>query len=424
MAEKLVAFKMSNVTDKFAIIQDRIREKIFEVASNQTSIDFKSVAYLHRITEYGEEICTSSFGDFGKRFYDVAQELDLDHPDAGRLLSSFTDADDADEKFVQLLKLCSLAKEHDLNVLDGVFAKSATKSLFPNIKPGMRLLKNRQQFVRLFSNPDERNRLRLQKTARQVNLSICLQKIGDRWEDLPDLTCYERFGSFYQQQISTINARADVFKKMGFLSLFDVMQSDLKEIGPAKEHKYYGFQCIPVTIAAVILAKMHGCKLHSTSLEKTLNNHIVIPWENFDGYDFQFGNPICILGSSSEFKAVKRHVGNYNYLPTIHPAHELPVSENMQKILTYLDKFPEANFKPIFDHFIVMVPGPSWTQFASSRGALALFHFFDTLGIKHKFNNGNDARMALNTILIKEKYIVPILLGERDGKFYFICFWE
>lgn len=57
-------------------------------------------------------------------------------------------------------------------------------------------------------------------------------------------------------------------------------------------------------------------------------------------------------------------------------------SDAMKKVVEFLERFPEIGRKPLFDHYWVLT----------------------------------------STHLIKEQ-LIGILLGERDGQFYFICFW-
>ena len=60
--------------------------------------------------------------------------------------------------------------------------------------------------------------------------------------------------------------------------------------------------------------------------------------------------------------------------------------------MQHLEAFPELGGKPVFDHFLVVVPGL-------------------------------DGDMAHEKELISEGRIIPVLLGERDGKCYFISYW-
>lgn len=399
---------MSEISDKFQIAQEEIREKIFKVAPDQAMLNFQDRNYLEEILTYGEEVCSAAFGDFGKRLYEVAQELDMHHPDieSGRFLTTFTEDDDAAEKIVQMLKLYTWAKQSNLDALDNLFSKCATKTLFPAVKTSLAFLKNRQQFVRLFSDRKEIDRLRHLKTRRLIPLKEYIDKVAGRWGDIVDLTLYERFGDFHKRQLAAICARAEVFKQMGLHNLETTMYNDIKEFGLSVDYKYYGFQRIPLTLAAIVLGKMHECEFEG--------KQITMPSSNFAGYDFETGSPVCITGSGGSFRAVERQRKNYTYSPMVCPLHTLNVSKRIQEIVDYLDNFPEANHKPIFDHFAAVVPG---IDFVGTK-------FYDHLGKPHSYGNFAEVRTALDTILIQEKYIVPAILGERDGKFYFVCFWE
>jgi hypothetical protein len=60
----------------------------------------------------------------------------------------------------------------------------------------------------------------------------------------------------------------------------------------------------------------------------------------------------------------------------------MPNNENMQKVVSYLDNSPELGGKPMFDNYLVVYPN----------------------------------------LDVQEK-IFPVLLGEKDGRCYFISFW-
>lgn len=76
------------------------------------------------------------------------------------------------------------------------------------------------------------------------------------------------------------------------------------------------------------------------------------------------------------------------YVPVACPAHDLVLPDRIKNIINLLEKFPEAGGNPIFDYYIVVFPS------ANSPANLSEF--------------------------IVNKTIFPVLLGEKDGKCYFI----
>ncbi|MCK9458328.1 MAG: hypothetical protein M0R80_01640 [Proteobacteria bacterium] len=77
-----------------------------------------------------------------------------------------------------------------------------------------------------------------------------------------------------------------------------------------------------------------------------------------------------------------------NYVPAAYPAHLLDLPDRIKNAIGITENFPEAAGNPIFDYYIVVSPK------------------IDTPG---KLSES-----------IADKSICPVLLGERDGKCYFI----
>ncbi|RDJ35258.1 MAG: hypothetical protein DWQ19_10615 [Crenarchaeota archaeon] len=382
--------------EEFEKIQSEVLEKVFRVSPQQKKLDIvEDNNFLKHILSCDKEICSFAFGSIGERLHNLAQNLDLDHPEVqtGEFLSSFTHENGC-EKIIQFIKLCDLAIQNNLTVLDKSFTKSVTKSIFPNVKFSMNLLRNRQQFVRLFADASTRARLRKLKEVREV--TTMAHRVVSAWESVGGLKSYERFGNFYEDQIKESQKRADLFKEYGMSGLRIETQKIIKEIGSAKEYKYYGFQRVSMTVAALALARMHDSTLR--------NDFIQIPASLFD-FDFEHGS----------LEPANHHRNWYEYHPMIFPVHKMENNDKMEEIVSYLESFPEANGKPIFDHYVALVPGVYLPAGVA---------YYDTSRNYREFDSEISAHIAFNLLLIKKKCIVPALLGEKDGKFYFICFWE
>lgn len=147
------------------------------------------------------------------------------------------------------------------------------------------------------------------------------------------------------------------------------------------EDMHYGFHRITMTNAAVILAKMHQfdfCGL----LEKG---------QLFDTDNYRIFVPKDVHGGESEF---------YQYSPRAYPLNELKelAPTRVLEIIERLEMFDEANGKAIFDHYVVIVPG-------------------------YRIEKNTRSVQEMDTTLIQRQAVTPIVLGERDGKCYFICYW-
>jgi len=106
------------------------------------------------------------------------------------------------------------------------------------------------------------------------------------------------------------------------------------------------------------------------------------------------------------------------YEPRVYPLNELQeqAPESVKEIIKLVDEFPEADNKPIFDHFGVIVPGVNYPNEDHKR-------FTDKDGEIKQYDSIDDGKKALDIILINAKHITPIIVGEKDGKCYFISYW-
>jgi hypothetical protein len=76
------------------------------------------------------------------------------------------------------------------------------------------------------------------------------------------------------------------------------------------------------------------------------------------------------------------------------------VTDTLRKIVTQLDHFPELEGKPLFDRHYLVVPS-----------------------LKHGAEDLSYAtRLAIDEAIINAGCVIPALVGERDGKCYFISY--
>jgi hypothetical protein len=149
-----------------------------------------------------------------------------------------------------------------------------------------------------------------------------------------------------------------------------------------------------------------------------------VPRSFFGKYNFEsdvqleFSPYITNLAGSPIFTS--KAPQNYPYEPRVYPLFELwdIAPESVVKTIGLLEEFPDANNKPIFDHFGVIVPGIG-LSYQQNKG----YVFLDENGMAQIFPVREMALKALDKIMIKGKYLYPIIIGEKDGKCYFICFF-
>jgi hypothetical protein len=146
-----------------------------------------------------------------------------------------------------------------------------------------------------------------------------------------------------------------------------------------------------------------GCRELSNNIEKSLDSVKKMISDSYFGYRrILIRNAAIILSKINQFKLNKKNIENSFckkeyfislsgdiYNPKIYPIHYLEEIKTDYINLLMLD----LEKVPLFDHYMVLVP--------SIKGRSVKMDMFD----------------------IKEKNIIPIVLGEKDGKCYFISYW-
>lgn len=210
--------------------------------------------------------------------------------------------------------------------------------------------------IRLVKSTKQRDQLRKQKNKQKVRYNPLL------WSQYPytfDNFLRNNYNLF--EEIKLADQKINFYSKLNCDFLVDIIKKDIEEI--KSKSSYYGFYEIKLQEAAIILAKNVGYKF--------TDNKIF-------GYYLQ---------------------NKFEYEPKIYPIHLLKnfISKQTKNIINILEKFPSANFKPIFDSFHVLVP---------------------SLNINKQIYDKN-----VDYYLIQNKIYSPILIGERNNICYFISFF-
>jgi hypothetical protein len=207
---------------------------------------------------------------------------------------------------------------------------------------------------------EKRELFRVQKKMQVVNLAPVYKK-ADFWNRCQnEFSAFARFNEPYREEIQAYEKRALTYIDLGLKISGDKTVSDINKL--RNNEVYYGFNHINLSHASSILARKHGFKLRTT-------------------YDVDDFKSCSIVG----------------YEARAYPLHDMIyiASKELLKLVHDLDNFPEANGKAIFDNFIVLVPSSGYT------------------GVE------NSDRM-----FIEDGYIIPVLLGEKDSKCFFISDWR
>lgn len=392
---------------------------------------------LTRILECDEDILELSLGKIGQKLRLFAAKVDFTHPE---IVSVFDGVLADDQSFAQecleLLLLAQFARDHQLTKIIPLLGRAVAKdSLSKTIVRKIDSPQHNRMHVRLLKDPQEREEIRLTKRMQTIDLQSIYNKGEEVWNAQPDsFSRFLRFDTAYQDDLKLAEKKVLRYEELGCKSLAEEVRKSIVVFREHMEQSHYGFNRITMTNAAVILAKSVGFSYtpsqevtggfvgsYRTDAKITINRKFFGKY-NFDPDQIIGFDPIVSEIARSPIFTVKQQ-NPYLYQPRVYPLHEFwdLASQEIKDIIALLEAFPDAGNKPIFDHFGVIVPSVALPQQVPKDG---IFTFLDERGLVQGFSLKDDAEKALDSILIKGEYIHPIIVGEKDGKCYFLSYFN
>jgi len=296
---------------------------------------------------------------------------------------------------LEILEVAKFAKEKNLTkVVPSILKSAARNKVAKDVFKKLSLPASCQMHARLLGQ-HARNNLRKQKKTTSIDLRIIWRRGNELWHALPNsLEQYIRFNTLHVNEIEYAERKAARYLELGCKDLYSLIMSDLHDF-KIKQEKYFGFNRITMTNAAVILAKAIGFELFVRNTGKPVYK-IVAPYDLFPE----------LTKSGNAF---------FEYQPRAYPFHVLSqhVPEDMRRVVNLIEAFPDAGKKPIFDALWFLVPGLDQPEKSQGRW------YFHEDGKCVKFSNEAEAKMALDLFMIKKNYINPILLGESRREMLF-----
>lgn len=367
--------------------QSRISKKIRDCQI--TSPVPTNPTVLHVCREYRSDELEMYLGDAGISLFNFSHIANLDHPDILKL-SDGRLADTSHGGYsriaIDALRTCQWAECNSICPSILMAVQDLVRAHPVNAWVARRLNSSLTRFV---ADRAERRALRSQK--RQQRVFPTPSFTGPTFENAPEkFDCYERGYSVYLQDVVEAEKKRNHFLNLNLPTLAGEIDRSIERIKlEMKTSQCHGFCRIDISIAAMILAKVNG-------YEKQMS---------FDGQSFTVRAPKEILPDFSQWAD-----GNNLYGPRLYPYTVWwdEATEKTKEIIDFLEEFPELNGNPLFDNYWVLVPG-------INRNDLEI-HYMNQTELLQK-------QEELDKHLVKQKNIIPILLGERDGEIYFICYW-
>ena len=400
------------------VMLDALKEKVSDLQNefnrrlNYSNIQPTTVdtpVLLRLLHDSSQELLEFAFGAFGKNLSELTHVLDMMHPDLVSIFDgNFSDDKEFSKICIQFISLAEYAKNNDLNYIFPLIGNLLVKeSLDKSVAKKIESANYNKSYVRMVQDNETREMLRFAKKMQIIDLQTFYKKGEESWNAQPDnFKTFIRYDSAYMRELKQAEKKMKRYQELGCQSLASEIAKSIDLFKENMEQTYYGFNRITMTNAAVILAKSMGYK-YNPSYNLSAGNYCVkteaeVVVERSFFKDFYFD-------VSTIVDAV------YQYEPKVYPYHELKsvASDDVLRTIKTLESFPEANNKPIFDHFGVIVP------------SIAYKHkmFKGVSGILQDYGTNELCCKELDKAFIKNKNFYPIIVGEKDGKCFFICYW-
>lgn len=410
MANELYVNKVLNFQDEFFK-----RLKIVEPIPGN-----KLPELLLKLKDQDEDLIRLGLGDIGLKLKSFIQQVDLSHPEIANVFDGILADNQEFSTFCgELLTLANYVKKDNLVLVMPLLSQFLYKEHKTLIKRVDVPSVNRIN-VRFLKTAEEREQIRCSKKMQSIDLQGIYKKGKNFWDSQPNnFSRFLRFDTGYQDEIKKAEKKAKRYEELGCASLAEEVRKTIEIFREHTECSYFGFNRITMTTASIILAK----SLNYLYTESNNNDTITVDRNIF--YNFNPDSPIeynlYMSMASGGAAFTDRPRTPYNYEPRVYPYYEFVsiASDETKNIICHLENFPDVGDKPIFDHFGIIVPGIEFPLKKSET-----FTFLDKTGISQNFDTREKALKALDITLIKDKDIYPIIIGEKDGKCYFISYFQ
>lgn len=378
-------------------------------------------------------------GEFmASRLKYFCDSVDLDHPDIQDIIR---DGFQADSEFNgtlrEVMTFTTLPTGKDMPRVLGLLRESFTKAKsMKDVR--VAIYKPHARTLRTHESRDE---ARSKKTVKEVAVKDWLEKARD-WNDHPNgFSSFARFNESHAEEIKTNEVRSAKMADSGLTALAASFKKRNDIIAAFIGEQYAGFIKIKMIDAAIILGKVHGAIFREDyrSISYTRKSFVKSPFwlepetvypapvmnDKLEVAKDEAGQPLnlrkitvqaCMLPDIFTFK------------PRAYPIHEFKVEKpkHVQESLAAVEAHPDMGGKAMFDQFWVIVPGfalaPEMHEYSMFSGKVWVIAKPDKTA--EIYQSAADAEKALDFRLTAEGCLRPVILGEKDGKCYFLTYWN
>lgn len=216
---------------------------------------------------------------------------------------------------------------------------------------------------------------------------------------------YVRNSNEYISEISKLEEIKNVFKNNQMVETSESLASRVSCFDVTRD-SFLGFRRLSPVHAAIISAKVNGIKWH--------DNNLYIPKKGFAASKYGVQEEI---GDRYSYES-----NSYMYQARIYPlwmiSNDMPKLAN--EVLAKLDNF-YGHGCPLFDYYWAVVPSINVKHRSFMKKSKWTIKDGDEI---HEFADEESAANKIDFLFIRDGVFCPVILGERDGKCYFVCMWH
>lgn len=346
------------------------------------------------------------FGESGDALYVLLSQMDTNHPDLEPCLQEKLFGERSVATFVSIVGLAGLAIEHGREAL---LASLNRLNLLPDTSKDI----NTKSFIRCLADPKRRDELRRMKKPQVIDMTTISRKGEELWNTQPgSFNSLIRYEDAYAAEIAVAKRRATRFASLGCTALHTEVMKTIDAFQTQVVDSYMGFNRLTFNAACVVLAKWHGYNLVPpfilTDFPPERSYKVVVDAKQFKGLSWDF------------FARPEESDLSWPYSPRVYPISEMePLPPDVKEIIGLCENYSGFDGKPLFDHYAVMVPGIDYPPFRDGH-----YTFRAESGLVVTYDDQNEARFALDKMLLAAGAFSAVVMGERDGKCYCLSVWS
>lgn len=358
---------------------------------------------------------------------------------AGELIKSYTKSSVNHPDALQLVLSKQEWRNFSQDVLDAL--DDGADRLIGDSENLKRKVNDYKEIIRILLSPKprfieekRRNDLRaIKSVAKHINMKQAYMLGENSYYGKPDnFDMYVRNSKQTLKEIDHLKKKHDVFSRRGMTEVSHSVKKHIKLLEEVCAEQYLGFHRLNPVDAAMISARMHDIKWHEI-------HFLNIPFKFFENSYWPEGKKEEEIIKDEmkrslimkDRKLAFAESVSFSYQPRLYPVNKFPNTPALvENIIGAIEKFEELDGCPVFDYYWVLVPSininhpyfrhkDGWSVYARKK----INSGWSDLELSH-FTDEYEAALALDMALVCDGYFVPVVLGERDGKCYFVSLWR